>query len=107
MKTTPILMSADNPDGWKLEDLCAQLQREVLAKNQRIDGDNREQALRTAARNRRIIQLLGNIVSMQQDIMADLATLGPDDGPLGRPRIGKGSDQSEPAEKDLFDPCGR
>lgn len=38
-KHVPVLMSADNPNGWKLEDLAVQLVAEITKKNEKIESD--------------------------------------------------------------------
>lgn len=88
----PILMSADNPDGHKLENLLNQLQQEVEAKSAKIVNDRRPQALRVLRNNQQIIGLLMQAEALQCDSYDVLATMGPNEGPLGTPRIGKGSD---------------
>lgn len=91
MKSAPVLMTPDNPTGWKLEDLVAQLKVEILAKCDRIKDDSRPQAMRVMLNNASIIALLDKIRVIQRGSLALLDQLGPDNGPLGAPRIGKGS----------------
>lgn len=82
----PILMSADNPEGYKLEDLLAQLQRELRAKTGKLTG---ECPVNTTIRenNAAIIALLERAESFQRDTMHSLESLGPDPGPEGTPRV--------------------
>ncbi|MGU3664441.1 hypothetical protein ACLBX9_09685 [Methylobacterium sp. A49B] len=89
--TTPVLMSADNPDGWKFEELLAQLRLELHAKNDRIAGDASPTARMVQANNLGIIDLLSVIEGRQRDTLARLDALRPDPGPGGPPRIGGGS----------------
>lgn len=89
--TTPVLMSKENPDGWKLEELLAQLRLELYAKNDRIAGDSRPTAQAVRANNANMIDLLSVVEGRQRDTIARLARLAPDQGPGGTPRIGAGS----------------
>ena len=89
--TTPVLMSADNPTGWKFEELVAQLRLELHAKNDRIAGDTSPTSKMVQANNLGIIDLLSVIEGRQRDTLARLDALRPDPGPGGTPRIGAGS----------------
>ena len=89
--TTPVLMSADNPTGWKFEELLAQLRLELHAKNDRIAADPSPIAKTARANNLGIIDLLSVIEGRQRDTLARLDALRPDPGPGGPPRIGAGS----------------
>jgi hypothetical protein len=86
-----VLMSRDNPHGWKLEELLDQLEVELKAKNEKLVGDDSDTAIRVLANNRRIITLLHQCALMQRDSIDALDRLAPDQGPLGRPRIGDGA----------------
>lgn len=89
--TTPVLMSADNPTGWKFEELLAQLRLELHAKNDRVAGDTSPTSRMVQANNLGIIDLLSVIEGRQRDTLARLDALRPDPGPGGPPRIGAGS----------------
>jgi hypothetical protein len=106
MTKTPILMSAENPTGWKLEDLLSQLRDEVLAKTSKIKDDDRPVAQRVTQNNRTILQYLTAAETLQRDSLAALATVAPDPGPLFKPRIGVGSDGFDVASEQP-DPLGR
>ena len=88
---TPVLMSADNPDGWKFEELLAQLRLELHAKNDRIAGDPSPTSRMVQANNLGIIDLLSVIEGRQRDTLARLDALRPDQGPRGTPRLGAGA----------------
>lgn len=88
MITKDVLMSADNPNGHKLEDLLLKLRDELYRKNHRIKDDKSPTALTVLANNRRILSLLSVAEELQRDTIKALAALAPDQGPLGRPRIG-------------------
>ena len=91
----PVLMSAANPTGWKLEDLLDALRADLLAKNDRLQHVAEDQSGVVAAtvfrNNMRIMILLAQAQVLQRDSLAQLATLGPDQGPTGTPRVGAGS----------------
>ncbi|WP_052954872.1 hypothetical protein [Microvirga vignae] len=87
----PVLMSPENPTGWKLEELLGALQHEVHNKCARIARDDRPVAKAVLRNNHRIIDLLRVAMSLQEESLAALASIAPDPGPLGKPRIGEGS----------------
>ena len=89
---TPLLMSPENPDGWKLEELFDRLIAEIEVKCTKISGDPREVARQVLENNRNIIGMLRLCATTQRQSMAALDTIGPNQGPLGKPRIGVGSD---------------
>lgn len=89
--TTPVLMSAENPTGWKLEELLKQLRLELYAKNDRIAGDTSPAAKAVLVNNLGLIDLLALAEVRQQDTLARLDALRPDPGPGGTPRIGTGA----------------
>ncbi len=84
----PVLMSATNQDGWKLEDLMPQLAMEIKAKNDKIKHDTRPVSILVQNNNAEIIEHLYAIERLQCRSYEQLRTLGPDEGPLGQPRIG-------------------
>lgn len=88
MSKAPVLMSRDNPEGWKLEDLLSQLRDEIVAKNRNIANDDRPAAQAVHQNNKAILQLLAGCENLQRDSLSRLDALGPDQGPLGKPRIG-------------------
>ncbi len=90
MKKLPVLMTAENPDGWTLEGLLAQLVEEVEAKTGKIASDTSRLASDVRFNNFVIINNLTNALSAQRRSIRLLAEAGPDEGPLGKPRIGPG-----------------
>jgi hypothetical protein len=84
-----VLMSANNPNGFKLEELLKQLQVEVVEKTARVANDTSELAEQVKGNNRKIIQLLSEAERLQRESFALMAAKAPDCGPLGSPRIGK------------------
>lgn len=89
MNATPVLMSAENPNGWKLEDLLAVLRHEVEQKTQRIINDDSEVAQQVRINNYRIMACLSEAHLLQVASYQLLAEkVGPNPGPLGKARIG-------------------
>lgn len=100
-------MSKTNPKGRKLEELleerCAELQQvrqEVQAKNDLISNDPGMVAAIVRSNNARIDNLLSDAAllideakQMQLSSIARLATIAPDPGPEGTPRIGGGENE--------------
>lgn len=84
----PVLMSADNPTGWKLEELMPQLAMEIQTKTDKIKHDTRPVSILVQNNNAEIIEHLYAIERLQHRSYEQLRTLGPDEGPLGQPRIG-------------------
>lgn len=84
----PVLMSAENPTGWKLEELLPRLAAELQAKTEKIANDVRPAARTVHLNNLHIIRLLGQAAILQQRSVAALDAVAPDPGPLGTPRIG-------------------
>ena len=100
----PVLMSPENPTGWKLEELLDRLVAEVEVKSAKIRADARAGATRESpshkqlaawsvyANNAHIIMLLKSCADLQRRSMNLLDSLAPNQGPLGTPRIGAGSE---------------
>lgn len=83
-----LLMSRENPNGYKLEDLLREIRLEVEAKNAKLGGDDSAAAQRVRVNNGLIIAKLIGAEELQRDTMAVLEQIGPDQGPTGQPRIG-------------------
>lgn len=82
-----VLMSRDNPNGWKLEELLPKISAEIEVKTERMResfaGDLADKAIKN---NVRIQSLLEEARVVQVDTMASFAWLGRDRGP-SKPRI--------------------
>ena len=92
-KIMPVLMCPEQPEGWTLEALTDQLIVEIQGKSRKIEGDPRPVARLVMNNNARIIEMLREIRRLKDANMSALALLGPNEGLLGKPRIGEGSDQ--------------
>lgn len=88
---TSILMSPENPTGWKLEELLRAVATEVDGKTLKIARDSRPEARAVRQNNGQIAYLLRMAADYQDRSMETLATLGPNAGPTGVPRVGPGS----------------
>lgn len=87
-----VLMSSSNPGGWRLEDLLAQLRVELRAKCAKISRDTRPVAQQVLHNNEQIMDLLVRAEVLQRDSYDLLGRMAPNQGPLGKPRIGEGSE---------------
>ena len=85
---TDILRGSGNPKGLKLEELLAQLQREIEKKSERIYPDKRLISKTVQNNNSQIIGLLIQAEAIQRQSYALLDDMSPNEGPLGNPRIG-------------------
>lgn len=87
--TLPVLMSRENPSGWKLEELTEKLRGEIQAKSLNIAGDMSIEAQTVTNNNFQILGLLMQIEALQRQSFAVMSQIGPDKGPNGKPRIGQ------------------
>ncbi|MCG9780445.1 hypothetical protein L1D45_19665 [Photobacterium damselae] len=83
-----VLMSRENPNGWKLETLTEKLREEINRKSLNIASDPSFAAQTVTNNNFQIIGLLMQIEALQRQSFAVMAQVGPDQGPTGKPRIG-------------------
>jgi hypothetical protein len=88
-RKAPVLMSRDNPNGWKLESLAEKLREEIQGKTLNIAGDTSIQAQTVVNNNAQIIGLLMQVEALQRQSFVVMSTLGEDKGPTSKPRIGK------------------
>ncbi len=84
----PILMSSENPEGWKLEELLVQVKQEVSEKINKIINDQSPHAQLVIQNNLSIIEHLGAAEALQRASMIVLDAKAPNQGPTGTPRIG-------------------
>jgi hypothetical protein len=88
METKTVLMSSDNHNGWKLEELLAQLKLEVTQKTNKIINDPSPQAQLVVRNNLSIITHLAEAEALQRTSYAVLDAMRENQGPGGKPRIG-------------------
>lgn len=89
MQNKSVLMSSDNHDGWKLEDLLHEVKHEVSQKINKIIDDPSPQAQLVVRNNIAIIKHLGAAEALQRTSCDVLDAMRPNEGPAGKPRIGK------------------
>ena len=59
-----LLIGADNPDGYKLEELLTMIEDEMIAKNRKIKDDKSAVAIMVQGNNLQIIKLLSHAQSL-------------------------------------------
>lgn len=80
-----LLMSADNPFGWKLEELLDKTARELEAKTERLKScEETPTVIVIRANNDEIVDKLDECVIYQTETMKKLDELGPNQGPYCR-----------------------
>jgi hypothetical protein len=85
MKTT-FLLTPENPEGWRLEDLLSEVQNDIIRRTQKIIDDSRPDARSVLDNNINILSMLSKCVEHAQDSSRILDSLGPHQD--GQPRIG-------------------
>jgi hypothetical protein len=83
-----VLMSNENHNGLKLEDLLAQVKLDVSQKINKIINDTSPQAQLVVRNNLAIIEHLGAAEALQRTSYVVLDAMKPNEGPSGKPRIG-------------------
>lgn len=84
--TTKILLSSENPEGWRLEDLLSEVQNDIIRRTQKIIDDARPDARAVLNNNIEIMALLSQCVERAESSTRILNSLGPHQD--GQPRIG-------------------
>ncbi|MBH0174723.1 hypothetical protein IHV09_14235 [Fictibacillus sp. 23RED33] len=88
MEGKTILMGSENHNGWKLEELLAQVKKEVSQKINKIVNDPSPQAQLVVRNNLAIIEHLGAAEALQRSSYVVLDAMRENEGPSGKPRIG-------------------
>jgi hypothetical protein len=88
MDNKTILMGSENHNGWKLEDLLAQVKLEVSHKINKVINDKSPQAQLVVRNNLAIIEHLGAAEALQRSSYVVLDAMKENEGPAGKPRIG-------------------
>ena len=89
---TRFLISKENPEGHKLEDILRAIRKDILIRCTKIVDDQRTEARHVLDNNTKILNLLGDAIHLAED---STATLDKAFGPSaavegGPPRIGDG-----------------
>ena len=88
---THFLVSEENPDGYKLEDILMALRKDVIHRCARIADDRRSEAQHVLSNNIHVLELLSEAIALAEDSTAVLdKAFGPSvSAQGGPPRIGK------------------
>lgn len=86
-KSTTFLVTDENPDGWRLEDILTVIQTDIMRRTQKITGDNRPEARAVLKNNIEILRCLSQSIEFAED---STRILNKSFGPHveGQPRIG-------------------
>jgi len=89
---TRFLVSEENPDGRKLEDILLEIRGDILTRCTKISEDHRPEALQVMENNMAILQNLTEAIDLAMESTALLdRAFGPSQaGKGGPPRIGNG-----------------
>lgn len=89
---THFLVSEENPDGRKLEDILIELRADILTRCTKISSDLRPEALDVMANNMAILQHVSDAIELAMDSTTLLdRAFGPSQTTKGGPpRIGEG-----------------
>ncbi len=84
---THFLVSDENPEGYRLEDILIAIRKDILERSQKIAEDTRPEALHVMNNNMRVLSLISDAIDLAED---SSRTLDKAFGPHGsEPRIGK------------------
>lgn len=85
---THFLVTEDNPDGYRLEDILMLIRKDMLTRAVKISDDRRIEALHVMRNNMKILELISEAIALAEDSSRVLdKAFGPVKG--GPPRIGK------------------
>lgn len=82
-------MTAENPTGWKLEDILGEIQKDVIRRCSKILDDPSPVAVPVRYNNIKILDHLTDCIKLAEDSSRLLNSLGPSQAAAGGgPRIG-------------------
>lgn len=85
---TRLLVSEENPTGYKLEDILSLVRADVMKRCAKVAPDERPECQHVVANNVRVLQLLTEAIELARDSTKTLdRAFGPAQG-AGSPRIG-------------------
>ena len=84
--TTKLLITTENPNGWRLEDILSEIQNDTVRRTQKIIDDPRPDTRAVLNNNIEIMSLLSKCVERSEESTRILNSLGPHQD--GQPRIG-------------------
>lgn len=86
--STKFLVTDDNPDGYKLEDILLAIRNDILHRATKIMADHRPEAAAVMNNNIRILSMLSDSIELAKSSSEILdKSFGPSDP--GAPRIGE------------------
>lgn len=88
---THFLVSEEQPEGWKLEDILSVIRNDILHRAGKISGDKRPEAQHVLANNVKILGLLTDAIYLAEESSRTLdKAFGPSQSAEGGPpRIGE------------------
>ena len=87
MESTTFLVTEENPDSWKIEDILTTIQDDMFRRTQKIVGDHRDEAREVLTNNIEILGLLSQCIDKAKESTRILdKSFGPHKD--GKPRIG-------------------
>jgi len=86
-KKTTFLVTEENPEGWKIEDILMVIQNDMFSRTQKIVGDSRDEARAVLNNNIEILGMLSKCIDKAKESTQILnRSFGPHKE--GKPRIG-------------------
>jgi len=85
---TKFLVTPENPTGWKLEDILAEIQNDIIRRSHKLIDDHRPEARAVLKNNFNILTYLSQAIERAQDSTRIVNTLGPPAND-GQPRLGR------------------
>lgn len=87
VQKTTFLVTEENPDGWRIEDILTVIQNDMIRRTQKIVGDSRPEARAVLNNNIEILGMLSQCIERATDSTRILdRAFGPHKE--GEPRIG-------------------
>lgn len=84
---TKFLVSEENAEGFRLEDILSAIRKDILSRSLKIADDTRSEAQHVMSNNMKILNMLSESIALAED---STRTLDKAFGPHGTsPRIGK------------------
>ncbi len=86
---TRFLLSKENPEGHKLEDILKAIRKDILTRCTKIMDDQRTEAAHVLDNNMKILNLLSDAIHLAEDSTAVLDKAFGPSAAAGPPRIGE------------------
>ncbi len=83
---THFFATSDNPNGYRLEDLLSEIQRELVRRSNKIVSDKRNEARKVLENNIEILSMLTRCIQLAEDSTRAVNSIGPAGA---GPRIGE------------------